>query len=79
MNKNDLNFNLKGYNFIKLNELKTLFFNSKTGNNIKVVRNCRSFGIWIGRKFLPLSKIEHEDVIDNSHMSDDLKYLLSKL
>tara|TARA_R110000772_G_C13310212_1_gene439996 strand:- start:32245 stop:32493 length:249 start_codon:yes stop_codon:yes gene_type:complete len=79
MNENDLNYYLLGYGYIKTNLLKTIFYNNKSGRYIKVVRNCRSFGIWIGKKFLPLSKVEHQKEIDNSNMSDDLINLISEL
>jgi hypothetical protein len=77
MNKNDLNNTLKDYHYIKTNEKQTLFFNEKTGRNIKVVRNCRSFGIWIGKKFIPLSKIEIANKVKIKG-SEDLMRLLSQ-
>lgn len=77
-NENDLNFTVLGTDKIVANKNKSEFYNLKTGRNIKVVRNCRSFGIWYKRKFIPLSKIEIED---QSKMSDSsqLNRLLNEL
>jgi len=76
--ENDLNYSIKGYDFIKCNKQNTTFYNNRTGRFIKSTKNGGSYGIWVGSNWLTLSKIEQEDVVDNSHMSDDLKRLLSQ-
>ena len=75
--ENDLNLPVKGTDKIVTNKTKSEFYNLKTGRNIKVVRNCRSFGIWAKRKFIPLSKIEIQEPEQNNY-SEDLKHLLSQ-
>ena len=76
-NENDLNLHVKGTDKIVTNKNKSEFYNLKTGRKIKVVRNCRSFGIWAKRKFIPLSKIEIQEPSKNNY-SDDLRHLLSQ-
>lgn len=78
MEINALNYKIKNSEHILYNEMKTIFYNSRTGRYLKLVNNNRSFGIWIGKKFLPLSKVEHQKEIDNSNMSDDCRHLLSQ-
>ena len=74
-NENDLNYTVKGTDKIVTNKIKTEFLNIKTGRKVNVVRNCRSFGIWNKRKFIPLSKIEFEKKEITNH-SEDLTNLL---
>lgn len=76
-NENDLNSHVKGTDKIVTNKNKSEFYNLKTGRKIKVVRNCRSFGIWSKRKFIPLSKIEIQEENNNDY-SYDLLNLLSQ-
>tara|TARA_R110002051_G_C8769409_1_gene503318 strand:+ start:3435 stop:3683 length:249 start_codon:yes stop_codon:yes gene_type:complete len=76
-NENDLNLHVKGTDKIVTNKSKSEFYNLKTGQKIKVVRNCRSFGIWNKRKFIPLSKIEIQEEQENNY-SDDLINLLNQ-
>ncbi len=76
--ENDLKHLVKGYEFIKSNKQSTVFFNTKTGSFINSTKNGGSYGIWIGKKWLTISKIElTQKVVDNS-MSDACKYLLSQ-
>lgn len=76
--ENDLNYSLKNYAFIKCNKQKTVFYNNKKGRYLKSTKNGRSYGIWIGKKWLTDSKIEIVEKIDNSDMSDDCKHFLSQ-
>lgn len=34
-------------------------FNIKTGRKLKIVYNSGSLGVWIGKKFIPVSKINN--------------------
>ncbi|OCK44370.1 hypothetical protein BA195_06750 [Tenacibaculum soleae] len=77
-NKNDLNLTVKGTDKIVTNKNKSEFYNIKTGRSIKVVRNCRSFGIWSRRKFIPLSRIEFQKQIDADY-SEELRNVLDQL
>ena len=58
MEVNTLNYSINKHEHILYNEIKTLFYNSLTGNYLKVTDNNKSWGIWIGKKFMPLSKID---------------------
>lgn len=78
MDVNALNYRINKAEHISYNNIKTIFYNTKTQRRINVVENSRSFGIWIGRKFLPLSKIEHEKELKEVHRTDDLNYILSQ-
>ena len=78
MGANTLNYKINKYEHILYNEIKTLFYNSLTGNYLKVTENSKSWGVWVGKKFIPLSKIDgSKEHIDND-MSDDCKHFLSQ-
>lgn len=77
-NENDLNFTVLGTDKIVTNKNKSEFYNLKTCRKVKVVRNCRSFGIWNKRKFIPLSKIEIQEP-EKEVGSSQLNRLLNEL
>ena len=82
MDKNALNYNLKEWNHIILNDINTIFYNKKTGNYIRLVENGRSFGIWVGKKFLSIKRIDEQKTLINNDYddcSDALKKILTDL
>ncbi len=78
-NENSLNYLIKGYNFIKCNEQKTVFYNTKTSNYINSTKNGGSYGIWYGRKWLSISKIELTQEKEVLSVSNDLSVILRDL
>lgn len=74
-----LNYSVVNHEHIKTNKKKTVFKNTKTGRRLTVTENSRSIGIWIGKTFLPLSKIECTKEIPLIGFSKDLQRLLSQL
>lgn len=78
-NENDLNYLIKGYAFIKCNKQKTVFYNAKTSNYINSTKNGGSYGIWYGRKWLSISKIELTQERKLGNVSNDLKNILAAL
>ena len=82
MDKNALNYTLKDWNNIILNDINTIFYNKKTGNYIRLVENGRSYGIWVGKKFLSIKKIDEQKTLtynDYNDCSDALKKILIDL
>ena len=82
MDKNALNYTLKDWNNILLNDINTIFYNKKTGNYIRLVENGRSYGIWVGKKFLSIKKIDEQKTLiynDYDDCSDALKKILIDL
>ncbi len=77
--ENSLNYIIKGYSFIKCNRQKTIFYNIKKSKYINSTKNGGSYGIWHGKKWLSISKIEliQENKIVNA--SNDLSNLLKDL
>lgn len=54
--ENDLIYQFKQRKYYQLDKNKNFVFNTKKSRNVKISNNCRSLGIWIGRKFIPVSK-----------------------
>ena len=70
----DLIYRFKTHKYLQLDKSKSFVFNVKKGKITPTRWNCRSLGIWVGRKFIPISKWQDNiEFIDEFH---ELKEML---